>query len=395
MTNRLQHTPEGVRDIYNAECAEKRILQNRIDEEIRLFGYHPIQTPSYEFFDVFSRQIGTTPSRELFKFFDREGNTLVLRPDITPSVARAASKYYADETVPLRLCYLGNTFINHASHRGRLCETTQIGAEQIGADDAAADAEIIALTIASFLKAGLERFQITVGHTGFYKSLCDAAGLTGETEEAVRALICSKNYFAVRDILQQIDCPQEIRELFADFSQLNGTREMLGETRSRVGAISGAASAIERLQALYDILKIYGYEQYVSFDLSFLSKYGYYTGIIFEGYTYGSGEAIAKGGRYDSLLENFGKAAPAVGMVLLVDPMMAAMRRQKIEVEIPEVSTAVFYRRERIRDAIEAAEKCRAEGRPAALFCVGEDAAAEDYMAFVQRFHYAQIIDLT
>ena len=395
MTNRLLHTPEGVRDIYNAECAEKRILQDLLDRRIRSFGYHPIQTPSFEFFDIFGRKIGTTPSRELFKFIDRDGNTMVLRPDITPSVARAASKYYPDERIPLRFCYLGNTYINHSSHQGRLKETTQIGAELIGTDDAASDAEVIALTIASFLEAGLTEFQITIGHAGFYRALCDAAGLDSETEEELRELICTKNYYAAQDVLRQVDCPENVRAVFAEFSSLNGTQEILDRILPRVRQIPGAVSAIARLKALYEILKIYGYERYVSFDLSFLSKYGYYTGIIFEGYTYGSGEAVSKGGRYDDLLENFGKRAPAVGSVILVDVLMTAMARQGISVEIPQEACIVVYRAEQTEEAIRRAQELRAQGKTAAMLCVRDGETAEDYRSSIDRFHYTTIADLT
>ena len=87
----LLHTPEGVRDIYKDECARKLALTNRLHKVLHLYGYHDIQTPSFEYFDVFSREIGTTPSRELYKFFDKEGNTLALRPDFTPSIARSAA----------------------------------------------------------------------------------------------------------------------------------------------------------------------------------------------------------------------------------------------------------------------------------------------------------------
>ena len=117
MQRKLLHTPEGVRDIYNSECARKLILQENLHRLLKKYGYHAIETPTFEFFDIFSREIGTTPSKDLYKFFDREGNTLVLRPDITPSIARCAAKYYGDEEFPVRLCYMGNTFINNSSFR--------------------------------------------------------------------------------------------------------------------------------------------------------------------------------------------------------------------------------------------------------------------------------------
>ena len=102
----ILHTPEGVRDIYNEECQKKLCLQELLHDTLRRYGYRNIQTPTFEFFDVFSKEVGTVPSRELYKFFDREGNTLVLRPDITPSIARASSRYFLEEDMPIRLCYM-------------------------------------------------------------------------------------------------------------------------------------------------------------------------------------------------------------------------------------------------------------------------------------------------
>ena len=110
MKQQLLHTPEGVRDIYNGECERKLVLQENLYNALKKYGYHSIETPTFEFFDIFGKEIGTIPSKELYKFFDREGNTLVLRPDITPSIARCAVKYFGDENMPIRLCYIGNTF---------------------------------------------------------------------------------------------------------------------------------------------------------------------------------------------------------------------------------------------------------------------------------------------
>ena len=91
MNKQLLHTPEGVRDIYGEEYARKLSVETVMKNKINSYGYEDIQTPTFEFFDVFSREVGTTPSRELYKFFDKEGNTLVLRPDFTPSIARCAA----------------------------------------------------------------------------------------------------------------------------------------------------------------------------------------------------------------------------------------------------------------------------------------------------------------
>ena len=90
----LLHTPVGVRDIYGRECAVKMTIENKINRIFNLSGYHNIQTPTFEYFDIFSKERGSVVSKNLYKFFDREGNTLVLRPDVTPSIARLVAKYY-------------------------------------------------------------------------------------------------------------------------------------------------------------------------------------------------------------------------------------------------------------------------------------------------------------
>ncbi len=80
MGKQIIHTPEGVRDIYGEEYDKKLALEEKLHHCLKSYGYHDIQTPTFEFFDVFSSRIGTIPSKELYKFFDKEGNTLVLRP---------------------------------------------------------------------------------------------------------------------------------------------------------------------------------------------------------------------------------------------------------------------------------------------------------------------------
>ena len=166
MNRQLLHTPEGVRDIYGKEYAAKLGVEEVIRRQFNLYGYQDIQTPTFEFFDVFSREIGTTPSRELYKFFDKEGNTLALRPDFTPSMARCAAKYFMEEDIPIRFCYLGNTFTNTSSLQGKLKEVTQMGAELIGDDSVEADAELIAMLIAASAIGGASIvFQSIINNT--------------------------------------------------------------------------------------------------------------------------------------------------------------------------------------------------------------------------------------
>ena len=208
MNDQLLHTPDGVRDIYNGECKKKLLIQDKLHHVLLKYGYHDIQTPTFEFFDIFGNQVGTTPSRDLYKFFDKEGNTLVLRPDFTPSIARSAVKYYMDEDMPVKLCYMGNTFINSSDYQGRLKETTQCGAELIGDSTLFADAEILAMAVESLVQCGLNQFQISVGHARFFQGLVEAAGLSEDEEEELRELIANKNFLGVEEFIQNLN-PKE------------------------------------------------------------------------------------------------------------------------------------------------------------------------------------------
>lgn len=366
MRKKLVHTPEGVRDIYGEEKAKKTVVEHLLHEKITAYGYRDIQTPTFEFFDVFSKEVGTTPSKELYKFFDKEGNTLVLRPDFTPSIARCAAKYFMEEDVPIRFCYQGNTYTNTSNLQGKLKEVTQMGAELIGDSSVQADAEMIAMTIEALYHAGLSDFQLSVGNLEYFKGICAEAGLDEETELALREFISGKNYFGAEELLDRIGVDKKDKELLLKVSDLFGTVSILEDAKK---AVSNKRSrhVIERLEKVYRTLVDYGVEKYVSFDLGMLSKYNYYTGIIFKGYTYGVGDAIVKGGRYDSLLGRFGKEAAAIGFVIVVDDLLAAMGRQNVIISGIEEPVKLYYTEETFKERLMEAKQMRASGKKVEL----------------------------
>ena len=355
------HTPEGMRDVYGSECRRKKLLLNRLSTVFHTFGYEDIETPVIEYFDVFSREVGTIPSRELYKFFDRNGDTLALRPDFTPSIARAVSMYFHEMCVPVRLCCQGKTFINRNSYQGRLDESTQLGAECLGDGSVAADAEQIALGVKALQTAGLKEFQFSIGEVNYFKALVDEAGLEEDKELALRKRISHKNYFGVEELLDSYPLTAKLREAFRVFPQLFGGPEILERARNMTDNPSALAS-VARLENIYEALKLYGVEKYVSFDLSMLSKYRYYTGIIFQGFTYGVGEPIIKGGRYDHLLEHFGASMPAVGFALVMEDLLNALDRQGIAVELSDRKLLIVYDSKKLADALALAAQKRAEG---------------------------------
>ncbi|MCI8967611.1 MAG: ATP phosphoribosyltransferase regulatory subunit [Lachnospiraceae bacterium] len=387
---RLVHTPEGVRDIYGKEYANKQTVQKLFGEKLHSYGYQDIQTPTFEFFDVFSREIGTTPSKELYKFFDKEGNTLVLRPDFTPSIARCAAKYFPVENIPLRFCYMGNNFINTSDLQGKLKETTQMGAELLGDDSPEADAEMIAMLVEALSNAGLREFQVSVGQIDYFKGLCAHAQLDEETEFALRGFISNRNEFGAQELLLGKNIPERSIQALLGVNSLFGSYEIL-DRALEASDNPRSQKAIERLKQVYERLKVYGVDRYISFDLAMVSKYNYYTGVIFNAYTYQAGSAIAKGGRYDNLLEKFGKPAPATGFVVMIDDLVTALTRQKICPEPENKNILLLYTGD-FGSAVAKAKSYREQGCFAVL--MRQEQSMEQYEKFAADNNFSEVISI-
>lgn len=394
MKKDLLHTPEGVRDIYNGECARKLVLQNRLRDVCTLYGYNNIQTPTIEFFDVFNKERGSVPSNELFKLFDNYGNTLVLRPDMTPSIARAAAKYFEDNELPLKLCYSGNTFINVSkAYQGRLKENTTIGAELIGDASIDADFEIISMVIDCMKNSGLKEFQVEIGNVMFFKGLLSAAGISGDNEEELINLIQDKNYFGEEELLDSMNIDKHIKDVLLAMPQLFGSVEVLSKAKELTDN-SDCLAAIERLEKLYELLKITGYDQYISFDLGAISKHAYYTGIIFYAYTFGTGEPVISGGRYDKLIGQFGCDKASIGFSITVDSLMAAINRQNLDVPVDVSGAMIVYESDNLLTAIKTADILRKMDIPVAMVGANDNKTTAQYCEYAKNSQLADVIFL-
>lgn len=385
---KLLHTPEGVRDIYGNECKRKRKVLEKMNDVLALHGYNEIQTPTFEFFDIFNQDKGSAASNEMYKFFDRENNTLVLRPDITPSIARCAVKYYEDEDLPIRLCYEGNTFFNTHNHQGKLNEMTQLGAELINDASSAADAEVIATVIDCFLAIGMKDFQIEIGEVDFFKGIIKEAGIDEKTAGELHRLIHNRNFFGVESLIRDLDLEEDVKNVLLSFDQLFGGRNMLNNARKLVkNPVS--LEAIRRLEKVSKVLSYSGYEQYISFDFSLLSRYEYYSGIIFRGYTYGTGDAVVKGGRYDNLLAQYGKPSPAIGFAFYIDDLMTAISRQRIIINIDNSDSIILYDIDQQKAAVQLANLLRKSGRRVELIRKSKRKEVEDYAQYGRKHHFS------
>ncbi len=381
MSKELLHTPEGVRDVYGKECARKLTIENKINNIFNLYGFHNVQTPTFEFFDIFNKERGSVPSKNLYKFFDREGNTLVLRPDLTPSIARIAAKNYMDVNVPIKICYNANTYINNSELQGKLKEITQLGCELIGDDSVEADAEMVALVVNSLKSAGFDKFLVEIGQVDFYKGLLEECGFEDDVEEELRVRIENKNFFGVEELLDSKDITSNVKDTFLKLPSLFGSSDVLDKAKE-LATNEKSLKAIEKLEEVYSILVDYGVADYISFDLGMLSNFNYYTGIIFKAYTYGTGDAIVAGGRYDKLLSQFGKDSAAIGFAVYMDQLLMAMSSQKMEGDTDYAYEVLIYDTELRKTALQLATGLREKGIKTELIPKKENISIDEYVEF-------------
>ena len=382
MKDILLHTPEGVRDIYNSEFQRKDIVENNMKDVMKHYGFHQFVTPTFEYFDIFNKERGTVPSKDMYKFVDRDGETLVLRPDMTPQAARCVAKYFKNEELPIRLFYHGSVFVNHSGYQGKLKESTQIGAELYNDATPEADAEMAALMIDCLSASGLTKFQVVAGQADFFRALVEEAGFSEDETDELRSLIEMKNVFGVEQLLSEKEISAELKEVFTKLSSHFGSIETI-HSMKQLTKNDRAIAALHRLEQFYDALCLYGKEGHISFDLGMLSQFNYYTGILFRAYTHGTGDVIAAGGRYDSLVGQFGKQAPAIGIAVYSDQLLTALLRQGLLEHPAAEGTLLIYSDANKKKAVETAEKLRAEGVAVTLVkeCLCAEKEMEQYAA--------------
>lgn len=379
MSNWKLYTPEGVQDILFSQCYLKRNLENKARELFRSYGYYEVETPTFEFYDTFSVEKDLAPQETMFKFFDQQGRILVLRPETTIPIARLAGTKLKDACCPLRFSYVANTFRYNELGGGKQKEFTQAGAEIVGVSNPESDAEIIATAVNCIKALGIENFQIDIGQVEFFKGIMDETGLNEKDIEQIRILIDRKDFLGVEEIVEQHSIRKELKELILGLPGLFGSVDSILRKLDTGILNKRAVKALDNLKQVLEILDDYGLKDYVSVDLGMVQRLNYYTGIIFRGVTYGVGFPFLSGGRYDNLIENFGKVCPATGFSLGINMIMTALERQKAQIEEPTVDSLVCYTRKGRKTAVKICDELRKQGLKVEIdvSCQGIDPAKE------------------
>lgn len=351
--------PSGVRDYLPRAVSKLRKIEKDVLHCMSRWGYQQMMTPTLEYYDTVG-VASSTSDQKLYKLLNNRGQALVLRSEMTAPVARVVASLLKDEPLPLRLSYHANVFRAIEEEAGREAEFFQTGVELVGDDSAEADAEVVALAISSLQAAGVKSFKIAMGHVGFLNGLFQEAlpGLP-DAQEELKSHLLNRDYVSFRDTLQRLALPDAQKNELDGLLRLRGGKEICGQAME-LSSHPLARNSIEHLCKVWEVLVAYGVSQHVMIDLTMIGDFSYYTGMTFEGYAAELGFPVCSGGRYDNLLQQFGRPIPSTGFSLKTNRILDGVAGVPEEEELPIL---IQYDAIRRKEGLQEAARLRAEGR--------------------------------
>ena len=363
---KILEVPYGTRDFLPRSAATKRSVEKKIMALFARYGYEEVVTPTLEYLETLTTGSGRSLEPHMFKMFDRNNRTLALRHEMTTPIARLVSSRLRGDPMPLKLSYNTSVFRYEQTLPGRQCEFYQAGVELLGASSTAADAEIIALAVESLRAAGLNEFEICLGQVEFANGLMNQCALDPETQSILKSALETHNIVEFERIVDGLSLTEELSATLKRLPYMHGDREILDRAGLMVSN-ERSRQALENLNEIYRLLESYGAVDRIKFDLGLIRDFNYYTGMVFEAYAPGLGYSLAGGGRYDHMLKDFGMACPATGFAVGIERVLIARKRQGLIEDVRVRDVYIGYSADKISDAIETANKLRAEGKTVEL----------------------------
>jgi len=303
-----------MRDFYPEDMAVRNAIFDAWKKSSHLFGFSEYDSCVVETLALLKRKKGEEIVDQIYDFTDKSGRELVLRPEMTPTLARMIAARHSSFSFPLKWFTIAQCFRYERMSLGRKREHYQWNLDIVGEDSVTAEAEIVAAAVHALSTLGLNKddFYVHFSSRALLADLLLKLGIAREHHAPVflafdkRGKICNDD---IDKILREAGLDQKnIRQAFSllNISSLEQAAEFLGNNQS---------SYRDVLQFL-EILDAYGIRDRLKFDISVVRGLAYYTGIVFEAFDANRKfRAIFGGGRYDNLLKEIGgKTATGVGL---------------------------------------------------------------------------------
>lgn len=290
--------PRGTRDFPPSEMAKRRKVEQAMRDACARFGFGEVVTPTFEQSELFTLRSGQSIVEEMYVFKDKGDREMALRPEITASVIRFYVNELSTMPKPLKLYYVGNCFRYENPQSGRYREFWQIGAELIGTKTPETDAEVIALAVSCLRSAGLENFNVRIGHIGILKSLVREQIKDESVAAEVLRMLDKEDFDAMGDMFDAKVLPRQLFDKIVAIADIRGSIDELNNLED--------SEATKHLREVFNVLKLYGLDD-CELDLGIVRGLDYYTGMVFEidAPRLGAEKQVLGGGSY-TLSELFG-----------------------------------------------------------------------------------------
>ena len=368
--------PLGMRDTFSTIYEQVEYIRTQGRTVLKQHGYQFVKTPALEYYDTIGKA-SAIHDATLFKLVDTQGNTLVLRPDMTTPITRLVTSKLLSEKNPQRLAYFASVFRAQQQEGGRPAQFEQMGIELIGDKTYFADAEVITVCIELLRALNISDFKLTIGHAGVLGCILKDYTENEEQATSLNELLVERNFVGFEEAVRGFGLPATKENALISFMNeaLNCTNLQQIEQFIRNN------EDLKYLQQLLMILEQAGYKQYITIDFTLASHMSYYTGMLFEVFASGSGFSLGNGGRYDGLLEYFDHNEGATGFSLRIDRILEIV---KFDYEMPD-ETAILFDEAHYDEAVQLAKQLRGANENVTLQLISELPNKKAYEAHFQK----------
>ncbi|MBW4440008.1 MAG: ATP phosphoribosyltransferase regulatory subunit [Plectolyngbya sp. WJT66-NPBG17] len=346
--------PAGARDLLPLDVAQKRWIEDRLQQVFHGWGYHRIITSTLERLDTLMAG-GAIERSTVIQLHQLEEDPLGLRPELTASIARTVATRLSNSTFPQRLYYNANVFrrAQEGSHTHQQ-EFYQAGVELLGGGGLRSDAEVLLLML-DCLKSLELSGQLILGEAGLTRSLLSVF------PEAIRSKVRRAIAHLDRLALEALPLSDVDRERALLLLDLRGKPANVLQKVSGLNLNETERSIVNNLKSLIELLQA-SVDVHIVLDLSLIRTFDYYTGIVFEVVTQSGQIVLGQGGRYDQLLGQFhpqGESIPGIGFslqlenlhqVLLTTGQLPKQTRSCDWLVVSEVPRLAFSHAQKLRD---------------------------------------------
>ncbi|MCX4187865.1 ATP phosphoribosyltransferase regulatory subunit [Methylophaga sp. OBS4] len=329
--------PEGIDELMPEEASQLENLHRSLVDRMRSWGYQLVVPPLVEYLDSLLTGTAKTLDLQTFKLIDQmSGRMLGIRADMTPQVARIAAHKLRHQQQILRLCYIGSVLHTLPEGQGASRNPIQLGAEIYGHAGPESDVESIELMVDLLNVTGaVSDIALDIGHVGIYRGLAAYAGLSDEQEQELFSALQRKAAAEIESLLSSYQLGTEAENMLLALAELNGDVSILAQAQSQLAqAPDSVQQALATLNQIAAMLSQRLPEIAINFDLAELRGYHYHTGVVFAAYQPGSAQAVAAGGRYDDIGEDFGYAQPATGFSMDLKKLATQLPANQTESDI-------------------------------------------------------------